>query len=82
MIQINKHTAISDEELRFRGILGTPYNGTKLSGQPCFVTWELQKAESSCLAFYQPWLNTIRSIRICLRGYMIQHGRVDPVPFG
>jgi len=23
----------------FRGIPGTPYNGTKLSNQACFVTW-------------------------------------------
>ena len=62
--------------------LGTPYNGTKLSRQPCSVTWYFQKAEFSCLPFYQSWLDTIRSIGICLRGYMMQHGRVNPMPFG
>jgi len=36
--------------------------------------------EFSCLTFYQSWLNTIRSIGICLTGYMMQLGRVGLAP--
>ena len=57
-------------------------NGTKLSRQPCFVTWYFQKAEFSCLTFYQSWLDPIRPIGIGLRGDMMQHGSISPVPFG